>query len=196
MLSKIKLSILSIMLVAFAPTLVNSQSVSKNMLDLDPNIIAAANCNGAVVANAMMNFQNGVLNEERARVMLRTTTLAFVLTATKHQSAQHLIEYEESYQEFFADSYQSTYDDIIDGNFTWDSQAGIDVCTARIFVPLTSVSEQDLARSGINNYFEFIESISATADQRFDYMLRLMDAIMGIESGSVLNDTLSIFGPV
>jgi len=55
----------------------SAQSSNKNLLELDPNIIAAANCNGALFAVSMVNFENGILNEQRARVMLRTTTLAF-----------------------------------------------------------------------------------------------------------------------
>jgi hypothetical protein len=155
----------------------NAQSSSKNILDLDPNIIAAATCNGSLFAVSMFNFESGILNEERARVMLRTTTLAFWLTATKHQSVQHLREYAIDYDKLFSDSYESTYDDLVDGNYTWDSQAGVDVCTARIFEPLTSVTEHDMQRSGIPDYFQFSAAIAADADKRFDYILNLMRAM-------------------
>ena len=155
----------------------NAQSSSNDLLKLDPNIIAAANCNGALFAVSMVNFENGILNEQRARVMLRTTTLAFWLTATKHQNVQHLAEYANDYDEFFSDSYESTYDDLIDGNYTWDSQAEVDVCTARIFDPLTSVTAQDMQRSGVQDYFQFSAAIAAEADKRFDYILKLMEAM-------------------
>ena len=155
----------------------NSQSSSKNILELDPNIIAAAMCNGALFAVSMTNFEKGILNEERARVMLRTTSLAFWLTSTKHQSVQHLFKYASDYEEYFSDSYESTYDDVVDGNYTWDSQAEVDVCTARIFEPLTSVTAQDMQRSGIPDYFKFSASIAADADKRFDYILKLMKAM-------------------
>ena len=78
----------------------NAQSSSANLLELDPNIIAAANCNGALFAVSMVNFENGILNEQRARVMLRTTTLAFWLTATKHQNVQLLAEYANHHMYF------------------------------------------------------------------------------------------------
>ena len=155
----------------------NAQSSNQNLLELDPNIIAAANCNGALFAVSMVNFENGILNEQRARVMLRTTTLACWLTATKHQNVQHLAEYANDYDEFFSDSYERTYDDLIDGNYTWDSQAEVDVCTARIFDPLTSVTAQDMQRSGVKDYFQFSAAISAEADKRFDYILKLMEAM-------------------
>jgi len=35
----------------------NAQSSNKNLLELDPNIIAAANCNGALFAVSMVNFK-------------------------------------------------------------------------------------------------------------------------------------------
>ena len=155
----------------------NSQSSSKNILELDPNIIAASVCNGALFGVSMANFGKGILNEERARVMLRTSTLAFWLTATKLQSVQHLREYGSDYDEFFSDSYESILDDIADGNYTWDSQEEVDVCTARIFEPLTSVTAQDMQRLGIADYFQFIAAIAADADKRFDYILALMKAM-------------------
>ena len=93
------------LILVMAASFANAQSSSKTMLDLEPNIIAAANCNGALFAVSMANFQNGVLNEQRARVMLRTTTLAFWLMATKHQSVQHLMQYADDYDSFFTDSY-------------------------------------------------------------------------------------------
>ena len=164
-------------ILVMAASFANAQSSSKNILNLEPNIVAAANCNGALFAVSMFNFEKGILNEQRARVMLRTTSLAFWLMATKHQSVQHLVEYANDYDSFFSDSYESTYDDLIDGNFDWDSQAEIDVCTARIFEPLTSVTAEDLERSGIANYFEFNAAIAVEADKRFDYILKLMQAM-------------------
>ena len=155
----------------------NSQSSGNNILELDPNMIAAATCNGALFAVSMFNFQNGILNEERARVMLRTSSLAFWLTSTKHQSVQHLVEYASDYDGYFNDSYERTFDDLLDGNYTWDSQAEVDVCTARIFEPLTSVTAQDMQRSGIQDYFKFSASVAADADKRFDYILKLMKAM-------------------
>lgn len=155
----------------------NAQTASDDILDLDPNIIAAAICNGSIFALSMFNYENEILSEERARIMTRTITLAFWLTATKHQSVEHLIEHADSYDEFLADSYESTYDDLMDGNFTWDSQAEIDKCIARVFDPLTSVTERDLERSGIENYFDFMAEINKEADIWFDYILRLMEAM-------------------
>lgn len=154
-----------------------AKSVSDNILDLDPNIIAAATCNGSVFAVSMSNYENGILNEERARVMLRTTTLAFWLTATQHQSIEHIRKYAVDYDAFFSDSYDSVYDDLIDGNFTWDSQAEIDVCIARILDPLTSVTAENLDQSGVEDYFQFMAFVSAEADKRFDYILKLMEAM-------------------
>lgn len=165
------------LILIMATSFANAQSSSKNILNLEPNIVAAANCNGALFAVSMHNFLNGVLNEQRARVMLRTTTLAFWLMATKHQSVQHITEYANDYDSIFSDSYESTYDDLIDGNFDWESQSEIDVCTARIFEPLTSVTEEDLERSGVANYFEFTAALAADADKRFDYMLKLIQAM-------------------
>jgi len=154
-----------------------AKSVSENILDLDPNIIAAANCNGAIFAGSMLNYENGILNEERARIMLRSTTLAFWVTATKYQSIEHLRKYAVNYDEFFSDSYESVYDDLIDGNYTWESQAEMDICTARILDSLTSVSSMDLEQSGIDNYDQFKAILFTEADERFDYMLKLMEAM-------------------
>lgn len=156
---------------------VYAKSVSENILDLDPNIIAAANCNGALFAGSMFNYENGILNEERARIMLRSTTLAFWLTATKHQSVEHLRKYAEEYDEFVSDSYESVYDDLIDGNYTWESQAEMDVCTARILDSLTTVSAKELEQSGIDNYDHFRKVLFTEADKRFDYMLKLLEAM-------------------
>ena len=40
----------------FISSVTNAQSSSANLLKLDPNIIAAANCNGALFAVSMVNF--------------------------------------------------------------------------------------------------------------------------------------------
>lgn len=169
--------ILAIVSMMVAPSSLRAQSMTDGMMELDPNIIAAAQCNGSLLAGAISNFQSGVLNEQRARVMARTTTLAFWLTATKYQSVQHLIKYGAKYDEFFNASYDSTYDAIYDGTFTWESQAEMDICTARVFDPLTSVSQEDLERSGIDDYFAFTKKINDSADKRFDYILRLLEAM-------------------
>ncbi len=161
----------------FYVCIANAQTVEKNIFDLDPNIIAAATCNGAINAVSLANYENGDLSEERARIMMRTTTLAIWLIATKHQSVQHLREHGLSYDEFMYDSYESTYDDLADGNYDWDSQIEIDNCIARIFDSLTSVTEQDLARSGIANYFDFMAQIKIESDKHFDYILRLLQAM-------------------
>jgi hypothetical protein len=158
-------------------SVVDAQSSSGRLLELDPNIVAAANCNGALLAVSMFNFENDILNEERARVMMRTTSLAFFLMGIKHQSVQHIAEYAEDYDSFFVESYEAVYDDLRDGNFSWESQAEIDICSARIFEPLTSVTEQELARSGVADYFKLRARIAAEADKRFDYMLRMMEAM-------------------
>ena len=165
------------LIMCISVTPVYAKSVSENILDLDPNIIAAASCNGALIAGSMFNYENGILSEERARIMLRSTTLAFWITATKHQSIEHLRKYAVDYDEFVSDSYESVYDDLIDGNYTWESQAEMDVCTARILDPLTSVSAEDLKRSGIDNYDQFRAMLFTEADKRFDYMLKLIEAM-------------------
>ena len=45
------------------------------------------------------------------------------------------------------------------------------------FDPLTSVTAQDMQRSGVQDYFKFSAAIAAEADKRFDYILKLMEAM-------------------
>ena len=45
---------------------------NENILELDPNIIAASTCNGMITANAINDFDLGILSEERARNIVRS----------------------------------------------------------------------------------------------------------------------------
>lgn len=59
----------------FQFTLLKAQE--NNLLNLDPELIAAASCNGMIAGNSLLNYESGILTEERARVMVRITTSSF-----------------------------------------------------------------------------------------------------------------------
>lgn len=62
-------------------------------------------------------------------------------------------------------------------SFDWNTQAELDVCAARIFEPLTSVSKNNLKEVGIDDYFEFSKLIKLEADKVFDFYLKLVEAM-------------------
>jgi hypothetical protein len=165
-----------ILLSIFISSIANAQSVTDNALDLDTDIIAASSCSGAVFAVAMWNFEYGVLSEDRARAMLQSSSLAVFLRGIKHQSIEHLQQYGSEYDEFFEEAFSGTYDDLVDGSFTWESQEEVDRCTARIMNSILSVSKSDLANAGIDDYFQFKDIQKHEADRRFDYMLELLES--------------------
>ena len=68
---------LFLILLLFFVFSVNQLKAQNNILDLDPELIAAASCNGMIAGNTLINYDTGVLSEERARIMIRTTYLSF-----------------------------------------------------------------------------------------------------------------------
>lgn len=154
----------------------HAQTASSDVTTLDPNIVAAANCNGMLFAVAMGNFDAGVLSEERARIMLRTTSLSFFLSAIRHQPIEHITQYAADYDVFFSDAYDATYALLASSSFDWDQQAAADVCAARIFDPLTSIPVAELEAAGID-YVDLVESMKVDADRRFDYIMQLVAAM-------------------
>ena len=62
-------------------------------------------------------------------------------------------------------------------SFDWDTQAELDVCAARLFDPLTSVSKVDLENVGIMDYFEFSKQIKIEADKVFDFLISVTQAM-------------------
>ena len=154
----------------------NSQTLSTDFTELDPNIVAAANCNGQIFAVAMQNFEAGVLSEERARIMLRTTLLSFYLTAIKYQNQQQLEKYQVEYDKIIGNSYDFTYTTLYNGTFDWAQQAEADACAARLFESLTSIPIDQLNSAGID-YFVLIEDMKEEANRRFDYLLKLAKAM-------------------
>lgn len=153
-----------------------AQTASVDITSLDPNLIAAADCNGTLFAVAMGNFEAGILSEDRARIMLRTTSLSFFLSAIRHQPIEHIKKYAAEYDGLFSDAYDATYALLSAGSFDWDQQAAADVCAARIFDPLTSIPVAELETAGID-YLDFVESTKVEADRRFDYIMQLIAAM-------------------
>ena len=62
-------------------------------------------------------------------------------------------------------------------SFDWSTQAELDVCAARIFEPLTSVSKINLNEVGIDDYFEFSKLVKLEADKVFDFYLKVVEAM-------------------
>ena len=58
---------------------------NENLLELDPNIIAASSCNGMITANALNDYELGILSEQRARDVVRSVVLSTFLHAIKHK---------------------------------------------------------------------------------------------------------------
>ena len=47
-----------------------------NILDLEPELIAAASCNGMIAGNTLINYENGVLSEAVSYTHLTLPTKA------------------------------------------------------------------------------------------------------------------------
>ena len=164
-----------IILFLFQFTLLKAQE--NNFLNLDPELIAAASCNGMIAGNSLSNFESGILTEERARVMVRTTTLSFFLTGIKFQDIDHLRKYQKEYDSIFQEEVQRIFNLIETESFDWDIQAELDVCSAMIFEPLTSISRNNLDKVGIDDYFEFSRLVKIEADKLFDFYLKIIEAM-------------------
>ena len=158
----------------FSATLLNAQE--NKFLNLEPELIAAADCNGMIAGNSLINYESGILSEERARIMVRTTTLSFFLSAIKNQSIDHLREYQQEYDSIFQEGLQRIMTLVETESFDWDTQAELDICAARVFDPLTSVSKSDLEKVGIGDYFEFSNLTKIEADKLFDFYLKVIEA--------------------
>ena len=169
--------IICAMFMSLFATFSNAQNPSFDITKLDPNIVAAAHCNGAMFANSMSNFETGVLDEHRARVMTRTIGLSFFLTAIKYQPASHIQEYSDQYEQMFSIAYDEIYEKLSNETFDWDEQLEIDKCAARIFEPLTDIPIDKLRENGVDDYFSFVQKMNKMSDERFDYILKLMDAM-------------------
>lgn len=150
---------------------------NENILELDPNIIAAESCNGMITANAMNDFQLGILSEERARNIFRSVVLSLHLHAIKHKDLQHIQKYQNDYEPFFSDGYESVETLLSTGSFTWDTQSELNVCNARLIGSIVNLENEDLTKLGIKNFIELKDKINVVADQRFDYMLNLIKAM-------------------
>ena len=174
MLLKIILKIL-VFIFLFQFTLLKAQE--NNFLKLDPEIIAAASCNGMIAGNSLLNYESNILTEERARIMVRTTFLSFFLTAIKYQDIGHLRKYQQEYDSIFYEEFQRILTLVETESFDWNTQAELDVCAARIFEPLTSVSKNNLKEVGIDDYFEFSKLIKLEADKVFDFYLKVVEAM-------------------
>ncbi len=159
----------------FSATLLKAQE--NKFLNLEPELIAAASCNGMIAGNSLINYESGILSEERARIMVRTTTLSFFLTAIKYQSIDHLREYQQEYDSIFQEEFQRIITLVETESFDWDIQAELDVCAARVFDPLTSISKSDLEKVGIDDYFKFSNLIIIEADRIFDFYLKVIEAM-------------------
>ena len=164
-----------IILISFEFTLLKAQE--NNFLKLDPEIIAAASCNGMIAGNSLVNYDSNILSEERARVMVRTTFLSFFLTAIKYQDIDHLRKYQQEYDGIFYEEFQRILTLVETESFDWSTQAELDVCAARIFEPLTSVSKINLNEVGIDDYFEFSKLVKLEADKVFDFYLKVVEAM-------------------
>lgn len=150
---------------------------NEDILELDPNIIAASNCNGMITANAINDFDLGVLSEERARNIVRSVFLSTFLHAIKHKDLQHMQKYQNDYDAFFTDGYESIMTLLSTKSFTWDTQDELNVCNARLIGSIVNLENQDLTELGVKNFIEFKDMINVSADQRFDYMLNLIKAM-------------------
>ncbi len=150
---------------------------NENILELDPNIIAASNCNGMITANAMNDFDLGILSEQRARNIVRSVVLSTFLHAIKHKDLQHIRKYQNDYDAFFTDGYDSVMTLLSTESFTWDTQNELNVCNARLIGSIVNLENKDLTKLGIKNFIEFKDKINMSADQRFDYMLNLLKAM-------------------
>ena len=150
---------------------------NENILELDPNIIAASNCNGMITANAMNDFELGILSEQRARNIVRSVVLSTFLHAIKHKDLQHIQKYQNDYDAFFTDGYDSVMTLFSTESFTWDTQNELNVCNARLIGSIVNLENKDLTKLGIKNFIEFKDKINMSADQRFDYMLNLLKAM-------------------
>ena len=155
----------------------NQLKAQNNILDLEPELIAAASCNGMIAGNTLINYDNGVLSEERARIMIRTTYLSFFLTAIKFKDIEHLRKYQSEYDSIYQEEIDRILTLIETESFDWDTQAELDVCAARLFDPLTSVSKVDLENVGITDYFEFSKQIKIEADKVFDFLISVIQAM-------------------
>ena len=174
MLLKIVLKFL-VILFSFQFTLLKAQENS--FLKLNPEIIAAASCNGLIAGNSLVNYDSNILTQERARIMVRTTFLSFFLTAIKHQDIDHLRKYQQEYDSIFQEEFQRIFTLVETKSFDWDTQAELDNCAARIFEPLTSVSKSNLEKVGIDDYFEFSKLVKIEADKIFDFYLKVIEAM-------------------
>jgi len=168
---------LVIALLLFFAFNVNQLKAQNNIMDLDPQLIAAALCNGMIAGNTIINYDTEVLSEERARIMIRTTYLSFFLTAIKYKDIEHLRKFQSQYDSIYQEEINRIFTLIETDSFDWDTQAELDVCAARLFDPLTSVSKDDLAKVGIKDYFEFSKQIQIEADKTFDFLLSVTEAM-------------------
>ncbi len=95
----------------------------------------------------------------------------------KHKDLQHIQKYQNDYDSFFTDGYDSVMTLLSTESFTWDTQNELNVCNARLIGSIVNLEKEDLKKLGIKNFIEFKDKINVSADQRFDYMLNLIKAM-------------------
>ena len=86
-------------------------------------------------------------------------------------------KYQNDYDAFFIDGYDSVMTLLSTESFTWDTQNELNVCNARLIGSIVNLENEDLKKLGIKNFIEFKDKINVSADQRFDYMLNLIKAM-------------------
>lgn len=162
-------------LASTTPNFASAQNTS--ITELDADIAAAAQCNGAVLATIIYNYSYEVIDEPRARSIFRSLQLAYMLNALKHQSIEHLTQYSEEYDRFSDQSYQSALDALLGQTFNWEYQSEVDLCNALLFSVFSDPPISSFGALGAEGYIQLIYNVNQTADQKFDFMLQFIGAL-------------------
>ncbi|OHV11190.1 hypothetical protein [Kushneria phosphatilytica] len=145
-------------------------SQPQDITQLNPNVVAAANCQGQITGIAISNYSSGILNEQRTKAMMYGATLYEFFVLFQEESLSHLQKYQQQYAQFEQSARTQVLESIDNGNFTWDSQGDIDVCTARMTEALTSPYPSEMTQT-------FRDHIKQNLDQRFEAMKNIMGAM-------------------
>lgn len=160
---------------AFTATSVAAQS-DIDIKKLDPDLIALYGCNGSVSANALVSHDNGFLSEDRARTTIKVAMVGSALSAVDRQGIDHLVQYEDAYQEFADRAFTQTIVLLNNDQYDWEDQIEIDNCTARLTAPLLESPVQILESGGVSDGAEIFEYFKAQADENFAFTLKVIEA--------------------
>tara|TARA_Y100000748_G_C15400742_1_gene451393 strand:+ start:432 stop:941 length:510 start_codon:yes stop_codon:yes gene_type:complete len=140
-------------------------------LDLDPTVMGVASCAGSLNANNVNNYANEIYNIDQLKDAYHVNSLALEL-AIASLGQNHYLAHVADYAALAERGYEVTIDELVDGNFDWDSQSELDYCQVKIFKYL---SEPPKTAFWVGDYETFIKLTRDFSNQTVDQLVEFLD---------------------